>query len=70
MRDEIAKAISKATGKKVENKLTTDYTIAIAALENGDAQLGWFGPNRISGVACQELRMSFRWWSIPVRPAP
>lgn len=45
MRDEIAKAISQATGKKVENKLTTDYTIAIAALENGDAQLGWFGAN-------------------------
>ena len=43
-RDEIAKAISQATGKKVENKLTTDYAIAIAALENGDAQLGWFGP--------------------------
>ena len=45
MRDEIAKAISEATGKKVENKLTTDYTIAIAALENGDAQIGWFGAN-------------------------
>jgi phosphonate transport system substrate-binding protein len=45
MRDEIAKAISQATGKKVENKLTTDYTIAIAAIENGDAQLGWFGAN-------------------------
>jgi len=45
MRDEIAKAISQATGKKVENKLTTDYTIAIAALENGDAQIGWFGAN-------------------------
>lgn len=45
MRDEIAKVISKATGKKVVNKLTTDYTIAIAALENGDAQIGWFGPN-------------------------
>lgn len=45
MRDEIAKVISKATGKRVENKLTTDYTIAIAALENGDAQIGWFGPN-------------------------
>jgi phosphonate transport system substrate-binding protein len=43
-RDAIAKAISQATGKKVENKLTTDYAIAIAALENGDAQLGWFGP--------------------------
>lgn len=45
MRDEIAKVISKATGKKVENKLTTDYTIAIAAIENGDAQIGWFGAN-------------------------
>ena len=44
-RDEIAKVISEATGKKVENRLTTDYTIAIAALENGDAQLGWFGAN-------------------------
>jgi phosphonate transport system substrate-binding protein len=45
MRDEIAKAIARATGKNVENKLTTDYTIAIAALENGEAQLGWFGAN-------------------------
>jgi phosphonate transport system substrate-binding protein len=45
MRDEIAKVIAKATGKKVENKLTTDYAIAIAALENGQAQIGWFGAN-------------------------
>jgi len=45
MRDEIASAIAKATGKKVENKLTTDYAIAIAALENGQAQIGWFGAN-------------------------
>ncbi len=45
LRNEVAKVIAKATGKKVENKLTTDYTIAIAALEKGDAQLGWFGPN-------------------------
>lgn len=45
MRDEIAAAIAKATGKKVENKLTTDYAIAIAALENGQAQIGWFGAN-------------------------
>jgi len=43
MRDEIASVIAKATGKKVENKLTTDYAIAIAALENGQAQIGWFG---------------------------
>jgi phosphonate transport system substrate-binding protein len=45
MRDEVAAAIAKATGKKVENKLTTDYAIAIAALENGQAQIGWFGAN-------------------------
>ena len=45
MREEIAKVIAKATGKKVENKLTTDYAIAIAALENGQAQIGWFGAN-------------------------
>ncbi|MDA3889150.1 MAG: PhnD/SsuA/transferrin family substrate-binding protein [Allgaiera sp.] len=45
MRDEIAKVIAKATGKKVVNKLTTDYAIAIAALENGQAQIGWFGAN-------------------------
>ena len=45
MRDEIASVIAKATGKKVENKLTTDYAIAIAALENGQAQIGWFGAN-------------------------
>ncbi|MBU2699498.1 phosphonate transport system substrate-binding protein [Sporomusaceae bacterium BoRhaA] len=44
LRDEIASVISKATGKKVENKLTTDYAIAISALESGDAQLGFFGP--------------------------
>lgn len=45
MRDEIAKAIAKATGKKVVNKVTTDYAIAIAALESGQAQIGWFGAN-------------------------
>ncbi len=43
MRDEFAKVIAKATGKKVENKLTTDYAIALAALENGTAQIGWTG---------------------------
>lgn len=43
MRDEFAKVIAKATGKKVENKLTTDYAIALAALENGQAQIGWTG---------------------------
>lgn len=43
-RAEFDKVIADATGKKVEDKLTTDYNIAIAALENGDAQLGYFGP--------------------------
>lgn len=44
MRDEIAAIISKAAGKKVDNKLTTDYAIAISALETGNAQFGFFGP--------------------------
>ena len=44
LRDEIDQVIAKATGKKVENKLTTDYNIAMSALESGDAQLGYFGP--------------------------
>ena len=44
LRSEIDKVISDATGKKVEDKLTTDYNIAMAALESGDAQLGYFGP--------------------------
>lgn len=43
MRDELAKVIAKATGKKVVNKLTTDYAIALAALDNGTAQIGWTG---------------------------
>jgi phosphonate transport system substrate-binding protein len=45
VRDEVANIIAKVTGKKVDNKLTTDYAIAISALETGSAQLGWFGPN-------------------------
>jgi phosphonate transport system substrate-binding protein len=44
-RDEVASVIAKATGKKVVSKLTTDYTIAISAIETGSAQLGWMGPN-------------------------
>lgn len=44
LRDEIDKVIAKATGKKVEDKLTTDYNIAMSALESGDAQVGYFGP--------------------------
>ncbi len=44
MRAEFGKVISEATGCKVIDKLTTDYNIAMAALESGDAQLGYFGP--------------------------
>lgn len=44
MREEVASVIAKATGKKVDTKLTTDYAIAISAIESGNAQLGWMGP--------------------------
>lgn len=43
-RAEYDKVIADATGKKVQDRLTTDYNIAMAALESGDAQLGYFGP--------------------------
>ena len=33
-------SIEQATGKKVEQKLTTDYAIAIESLSNGTAQIG------------------------------
>lgn len=39
-REEIAKLVEQATGKKVEQKLTTDYAIAIGAIANGTAQIG------------------------------
>jgi phosphonate transport system substrate-binding protein len=42
-RAEIGKVIEKATGKKVEDKLTTDYAITIEALASGNAQLAWVG---------------------------
>ncbi|NRF94600.1 PhnD/SsuA/transferrin family substrate-binding protein [Paenibacillus frigoriresistens] len=43
-RDEIGKAVEKATGKKVEHKTTTDYIIAIEAIANGNADLAFMGP--------------------------
>lgn len=43
-RAEFDKVIAQATGAKVQDRLTTDYNIAIAALDTGDAQLAWFGP--------------------------
>lgn len=42
-RDEIAKLIEEATGKKVEHKLTTDYSIAIEAIASGTAQICFMG---------------------------
>jgi phosphonate transport system substrate-binding protein len=43
-RAEIDKVIAQATGKQVQDRLTTDYNIAMAAIESGDAQIGYFGP--------------------------
>lgn len=42
-RNEVCKVIEKATGKKVENKLTTDYSIAIEAISNGTGGLSFMG---------------------------
>ncbi len=39
-RDEVGRLIEQATGKTVEQKLTTDYAITIEALSNGTAQIG------------------------------
>lgn len=39
----IDKVIADATGKKVEDKLTTDYAIVIEAVAKGDAQLAFVG---------------------------
>ena len=42
-RNEVGKVVEKATGKKVEHKLTTDYSVAIEALANDTAALGFMG---------------------------
>jgi len=42
-RDEIAKYIEQATGKTVVNMTTTDYTIAIEAIDSGKAQIAFLG---------------------------
>lgn len=42
-RDEIGALIEEATGMTVKHQLTTDYVIAIEAIANGNAQLGFFG---------------------------
>ncbi len=42
-RDEFAKVITEATGRKVEHKLTTDYAIAIESLASGSADICFMG---------------------------
>jgi len=42
-RDEFSKVIEKATGKKVDHKLTTDYAIAIETIVNNNAHLAFMG---------------------------
>jgi len=42
-REEFVKMIAEATGRPVEQKLTTDYTIAIEAIANNKADVGFFG---------------------------
>lgn len=42
-REEFGRLISEATGKPVEQKLTTDYSIAIESLANGTAQICFMG---------------------------
>lgn len=39
-RNEVGRLVEQATGKQVEQKLTTDYAIAIESLSNGSAQIG------------------------------
>ena len=42
-REEFGRLIAEATGKEVEQKLTTDYSIAIESLANGTAQICFMG---------------------------
>ncbi|MFE5323240.1 PhnD/SsuA/transferrin family substrate-binding protein [Paenibacillus sp. NPDC056579] len=42
-REEIGKVVAAATGKKVEHKTTTDYTIAIESIANGSADIAYMG---------------------------
>ena len=42
-REEYGRLIEEATGKTVEQKLTTDYTIAIESIANGTAQIAFMG---------------------------
>ncbi|MDR6880822.1 phosphate/phosphite/phosphonate ABC transporter substrate-binding protein [Bacillus sp. 3255] len=42
-REEIGNVVAAATGKKVEHKTTTDYTIAIEAIASGSADIAYMG---------------------------
>ncbi len=42
-RDEMGKLIEEATGKTIEHKLTTDYSVAIESLANGTAGICFMG---------------------------
>lgn len=42
-RDEVCKIIADATGKKVEQQTTTDYSIAIEAIASGKGQIAFMG---------------------------
>lgn len=42
-RNEIGQLVEKATGKKVEHKLTTDYSISIESIANGSAGIAFMG---------------------------
>ncbi|MFF5994107.1 phosphate/phosphite/phosphonate ABC transporter substrate-binding protein [Lysinibacillus sp. KU-BSD001] len=43
-RDAFSDIFEKATGRKVEHKLTTDYAIAIESITNGNAHIAYMGP--------------------------
>lgn len=43
-RDAFGKIFEEATGRKVEQKLTTDYAIAIESIASGNAQVAFMGP--------------------------
>lgn len=43
-RDAFGEIFEKATGRKVEHKLTTDYAIAIESIANGNADVAFMGP--------------------------
>lgn len=42
-RDSIGELVTKATGRDVEHKLTTDYAIAIETIANGNANMAFMG---------------------------